>query len=355
MWMEEFWRISENNHKEKDMRTAKLIKAGEIEIADVPLPQISDSKEVLVEVKAVGICGTDLHIFQGERQDVVFPRVMGHELSGRVKEVGAKVTRVKPGDRVVLDPVFACGSCRICKSGHENVCADVKCYGVQMDGGFQDYIVVNEEHLYPFDSNISYEQAALAEPFSIAANITERAAVKKNDSVVIIGGGTIGLAIVQVAKSLGAKVLVADIEDMKLKKAQEAGADRVVNSQRQSLQDEVDTFSPGGADVIIDAVGVAALTEQAVDLAAPLARVVVIGFDGRAAQIPPVKITKKELTLIGSRMNCHQFPKVMKWLKEGRLNADIMITGTYSLCDIQEAFEKNIGDGKEMVKTLILI
>lgn len=337
------------------MRTAKLVKAGELEITDVPLPQISDPKEVLVEVKAVGICGTDLHIFQGERQDVVLPRVMGHELSGRVKEVGTNVTKVKPGDRVVLDPVFACGTCRTCKSGHENVCADVKCYGVQMDGGFQDYIAVNEEHLYPFDSNISYEQAALAEPFSIAANIAERAAVKKSDYIVIIGSGTIGLAIVQVAKSLGAKVLVADIEDVKLKKAQKAGADRVVNSQRQSLREEVENFSPGGADVIIDAVGTASLTEQAIDLTAPLARVVVIGFDSRPAQIPPIKITKKELTLIGSRMNCHQFPKVMKWLKEGCLNADIMITGTYSLDDIQEAFEKTIADGKEMVKTLILI
>lgn len=336
------------------MRAAKLIKAKTIEVVDTPIPQIYNAKEVLVEVKAVGICGTDLHIFQGERQDVTFPRIMGHELSGRVKEIGKEVTRVKPGDKVVLDPVFACGTCRTCKSGHENVCADVKCYGVQMDGGFQDYIIVGEEHLYPFDKKITYEQAALAEPFSIAANITERVAVKESDHVVVIGSGTIGLAVVQVAKALGAKVLVSDIEDIKLKKAKEAGADETVNSKKQSLKDAVEEFSPGGADVIVDAVGVASLIEQAIDLTAPLARVAVIGFDARAAQIPPIKITKKELTLVGSRMNCHQFPKAMKWLKEGRINANLMITGTYPVDEIQKAFEETIANGNEMIKTLIL-
>ena len=336
------------------MRTAKLVSARNIEVVDTPIPEIVNPGDVLVEVKAVGICGTDLHIFQGERADVAFPRVMGHELSGLVKEVGEGVTRVKPGDKVALDPVFACGTCRICKSGHGNVCADVKCYGVQMDGGFQDYIVVGEEHLYPFSPEISYEQAALAEPFSIAANITERAAVTAADHVVVLGSGTIGLAIVQAVKGIGAKVLVSDIEDAKLKKAQEAGADATVNTKEQSLEDAMQTFAPDGADVVIDAVGVAPLTEQAIDLTAPLARVVVIGFDGRPAQIPPVKVTKKELTIVGSRMNCHQFPKVMKWLEEGKINADLMVTASYPVEEIQTAFENTLANGKEMVKTLIL-
>lgn len=336
------------------MRTAKLVRAGMIEVTDTAIPEIVYEDDVLVEIKAVGICGTDLHIFQGERADVEFPRVMGHELSGIVKKVGTGVRRVKPGDRVVLDPVFACGTCRICKMGHGNVCADVKCYGVQMDGGFQDYIVVGEKHLYPFSSKISYEQAALAEPFSIAANITERAAVTKQDHVVVLGSGTIGLAIVQVVKGLGAKVLVSDIEETKLQKAKEAGADVTINTSTDSLEKAMGKFAPEGADVVIDAVGIAPLTEQAIDLTAPLARVAVIGFDGRPAHIPPVKVTKKELTIVGSRMNCHQFPKVMQWLEEGKMNADLMVTGKYPIEEIQNAFEKTLKNGKEMVKTLIL-
>lgn len=336
------------------MRTAKLVSAEHIELMEEKMPEIKKAGDVLVEVKAVGICGTDLHIFRGERQDVEFPRVMGHELSGVVKEIGTGVTRVKKGDRVALDPVFACGTCRICKSGHENVCADVKCYGVQMDGGFQDYIVVDEEHLYPFSPSITFEQAALAEPFSIGANIVSRANVTEKDHVVVLGSGTIGLCVVQAAKSLGAKVLVSDIEEKKLQKAKEAGADMTVNTGITSLEEALAKFAPEGADVVVDAVGIASLTQQAIDLTAPLARVVVIGFDGKPAQIPPVKVTKKELTIVGSRMNCHQFPKVMEWLEEGKIHADMMVTRTYPLEKIQTAFEETLANGRENVKTLIV-
>lgn len=337
------------------MKSAKLMEAGRIVLCEEAKPEIQSATDVLVEVKAVGICGTDLHVFRGERKDVEFPRVMGHELSGIVRETGSGVSRVKKGDRVVLDPVFACGTCKTCQKGHPNVCADVKCYGVQMDGGFQEYIVTGEEHLYPFSETISFEQAALAEPFSIASNIVARTQITEEDSVVILGSGTIGLCVMQAAKGLGARVLISDVEDAKLKKALEMGADVTVNSRKASLAEAVEQFCPGGADVVIDAVGVAPLTEQTLDLTAPLARIAVIGFDEKPAQIPPVKITKKELTLVGSRMNCHRFPEVMKWLEEGRINADQMITCRYPLDEIQKAFEETLSDGRENVKTLILL
>lgn len=335
------------------MRSAKLISANTIKLMEEPVPSINAENEVLVEIKAVGICGTDLHIFKGERGDVEYPRVMGHELSGLVKQIGEGVTRVKVGDRVVLDPVFSCGECATCHAGHENVCNDVKCYGVQMDGGFQDYVVVEEQHLYPFDSKITYEQAALAEPFSIAANILSKTMVSSEDSVMIIGSGTIGICVAQAAKGLGAKVLVTDVVNEKLVKAREAGADVTVNSSQVSLKEAVEHFSPGGVSVVIDAVGIASLTEQAVDLAAPCGRIAVIGFDSKPAAIAPVKITKKELTIVGSRMNCHQFPKVMQWLEEGKIQADMMISRTYPLEKIQKAFEDTIASGVEVVKTVI--
>ena len=336
------------------MRAAKLTAPGKIELYEEPCPEIRSPREVLVEVRAVGICGTDLHVFQGEREDVALPRVMGHELSGIVRETGSAVESVKEGQRVVLDPVFACGTCRTCRSGHENVCSDVKCYGVQMDGGFQDFIVVDESHLYSFEDSVSFEQAALAEPFSIASNVLERTGMTEQDRVVILGSGTIGLCILQAAKGAGARVLVSDVVDEKLERARRAGADAVVNSREHSLAEAVERFAPGGADVVIDAVGMAALTEQMPDLAAPRARLAILGFDGRAAQIPPVKITKKELTLVGSRMNCHQFPRVMEWMKEGKIDDTLMITGKYPLEEIQRAFEETLEDRDGAVKTLII-
>lgn len=336
------------------MRVGKLTEVRKIEVVEGEKPEISSEYDVQVKVKAVGICGTDLHIFNEGRADVILPRVMGHELSGEVTAVGEKVERVKVGDRVALDPVFACGECSTCRKGYPNVCENVKCYGVQMDGGYQDYIVVHEKHLYPFDQSISFEQAALAEPFSIAANILERTSASKEDNVIIIGAGTVGLSIVQAAKGIGCRIMVADVVDSKLEKARALGADKVVNSKKESIKDMIEEFAPGGLDVVIDAVGITPLFQQSIEYAAPRGRIACIGFDARPAEIPPVLITKKELSVVGSRMNCYQFPKVMKWLEEGKIDAEKMISRKYSIDDIQQAFEETIANGQDVVKTLIV-
>lgn len=336
------------------MRVAVLTEVKKLEVKDLPAPQVAADTDVQVQVKAVGICGTDLHIFAHGRADVQLPRIMGHELSGVVTAVGPAVDRVKVGDRVVLDPVFACGACSTCRKGHPNVCSSVRCYGVQMDGGYQDVIVVGQEHLYPFADNVSFAQAALAEPFSIASNILHRAALTAEDNLIVIGAGTIGLSILQVAKSIGARVLVVDIELRKLAVAAGMGADKTVNSKEESLPEAAEAFAPGGFDVVVDAVGTTELFTQSIGYAAPCARVMSIGFDGTPAAVEPVVITKKELSIIGSRMNCGRFPEVMRWLNEGRIQADKMISRTYPVEEIQKAFEETIADGASIVKTLIL-
>lgn len=336
------------------MRAAKLVELNQIEVVDLPIPQIQEDTDVQVQVKAVGVCGTDLHMFKEHRADVTLPRIMGHELSGLVTQVGPGVTRVKVGDRVVLDPVFACGTCPTCQKGYPNVCSSVRCYGVQMDGGYQDYIVVGEKHLYPFDPSISYEEAALAEPFSIASNILDRVQLTDRDNLLLIGSGTIGLSVLQVAKSFGARVMVADIAADKLAIAADMGADQVVNSKEEDLAAAAEAFAPGGFDVVIDAVGVTPLFQQSLNFAAPRARVACIGFDARPAEIPPVLVTKKELSIIGSRMNCYRFPVVMQWLNEGKIQADKMISRKYSIDDIQTAFEETLANSATSVKTLIV-
>ena len=336
------------------MKAAKLTRPGTIEIVQIPQPIIENGSQVLVRVKAVGICGTDLHTFKGERNDIDYPRVMGHELSGIVEETGKDVTRVKKGDRVIYDPVNSCGTCRTCRSGHENVCGDVKCFGVQMDGGFQEYIVVGEDHLYPFRGTASYECAALGEPFSIAANIAVKAQAETGNNAVIFGAGTIGIAVLSVLKKHGVHVLMTDIADVKLKIAEEFGADVTVNSREQSLEEAVEAFSPGGADVVIDAVGFASTFEQAVKLAAPCGRIVEIGFDDREASIAPGLITRKELTIAGSRMNCHRFETVSRWLEEGTIT-DQMISAVYPMEKLQQAFEDTLANGDHWLKTMIKI
>ncbi len=336
------------------MKCAKLVDIGKIEIVEIEEPQITDPTDVLVKVKAVGICGTDLHIFKEGRADVQFPRIMGHELSGEVIGVGPAVTKVAVGDKVALDPVFACGECPTCKKGHPNVCSNVKCYGVQMDGGYQEKIVVTEDHLYKFGSGVSYEDAALAEPFSIASNILHRAGLESGENVLIIGAGTIGLSILQVAKMKGAVVMVSDVIPQKLSLAEELGADVVVDNRGKDLEASVKEHFPFGFDVVIDAVGITPLFAESLNYAAPCARVMCIGFDGRQAEFPPAMITRKELSIIGSRMNNRRFPEVMEWFNQDLLNTGSMITKRKKIDEIQEAFEETLSDSAGSVKTLIL-
>lgn len=336
------------------MRAVILDELRHLQIADIPEPDISLPSEVKVKIKAVGICGTDLHMFCEPRKDVALPRIMGHELSGEVVAVGKDVTRLKPGDRVVLDPVFACGTCPTCQKGYPNVCESVRCFGVQMDGGLQDYIVVDEMHLYPYSHHISHLHAALAEPFSIALNIAQRLRITREDKVLILGSGTIGLSLLQVTKSVGAYTVVADKIQEKLTIAREMGADECVNSEKASLRTVAEELCGAGFDVILDAAGLSSLLEEAFAYAAPRARISCIGFEETPAQIPPAWITRKELSIIGSRMNCHQFPTVMRWLEEGRIDAGKMISRHYDVQDVQRAFEETLADRTGSIKTVIV-
>ena len=335
------------------MRKAKLVGKRMIEICREDFKEAPEADEVLIQVKAVGICGTDIHIFNGERTDVEYPRVMGHELSGIVVETGKDVANVKAGDNVVLDPVMACGTCRTCKRGHENVCESVKCFGVQMDGGFQDYIRVPAKQVYAVSEQIPFEEAAVAEPFSVAANILSRAEVAAGDRVAVIGAGTIGLCIVQGAKSIGAGVLAMDISDRKLEKAKEFGADACVNTKDTAFSSAVEAFAPGGVDVIIDAVGITPFVEKCISLAAPFGRIVVISFDERPARISPAVVTKRELSVLGSRMNCKRMPMVIKWMEEKAIRPEAMISRIYPLEELQKAFEETIRDAQTNIKTII--
>ncbi len=335
------------------MKAAKLVEVGRFELAEIPVPEITAPDDVLVQVKCVGICGTDLHIFKEGRADVKMPVIMGHELSGVVLDKGSAVHDLKAGDRVVLDPVFACGECRTCRSGHPNVCSHVRCYGVQMDGGYQEKIVVRRHHLYQFNNDISFEEAALAEPFSIASNILFRAGLQAGEKILILGAGTIGLSVLQVAKMLGAEAVVSDIIPEKLTVAASFGADLTVNSKATPLKNALAADYADGFDVIVDAVGIVPLFVQTFDYAAPCARIMCIGFDGAPAQIPMAAITRKELSVIGSRMNNHRFPEVIDWLNNGKINAKAMITKRCSIDSIQTAFEETLANSTGSIKTII--
>ncbi len=335
------------------MRSAKLVAPRQIEIFEDRMPLPTEG-EVLVRVRAAGVCGSDLHIYQGERSDVALPRILGHELVGEVESVGSGVTRFSRGDRVTVDPVVSCGKCVSCRRGYDNLCSTVKCLGVQVDGGYCDYIAVPEEKVYVLPGGMTWEKAALIEPFSIGAEVLARSEAGKGDKVLVIGAGTIGLCILQAMKIAGAEVLITDFADSRLKVAETLGADRTVNGRTGDLAGALADFTGEfGADVVVEAVGMPRLLEESLGYAAPGGRIVVLGFHPEPAKIPEVIVVKKELKIIGSRMNCRRFPQVIEWFEKGQVNPEALISAVYPFEKINTAFRDILEDPEKYLKVLI--
>lgn len=336
------------------MKAAIMRHYGKIEVIEQKELCSPEKNEVLIKIKAAGICGTDIHGYTGTHPFIKPPRIMGHELAGEVQDVGPAVKGLKNGDRVVVDPVISCGSCYACLKGRNNICSTVKCLGVHMDGGFCNYIKIAESNVYKFSDNIPWEHAALIEPFSIACQVCERSEVKPGEKAAIIGAGPIGICILQAFKRIGADVLIADIIDSRLNLAEKLGASRTVNVKKESLVDAVLDFTGGdGASLVIEAVGNHVLLENSFEFVSPGARLVVLGFNQEPSKIPEIEITKKELEIRGSRLNSHKFPEVIKWFEKKEIDPQPMISRVYPLEAIDEAFKDILKNPHDFCKIVI--
>jgi len=303
-------------------------------------PPAAGAGEVLVQVLRAGICGSDLHIYHGANPFARYPRIIGHEFAGVVIAVGAGVTSVSEGDRVVVDPVVSCGHCYPCRIGRPNVCAHLEVMGVHRDGGFRHIVNVPAANLVKLAADTDIGVAALAEPFSIAANILGRTGCGADDTLLVYGAGTVGVTVMQIAKLRGARVVVADPDPARLERALSFGADKVLRSGVDdvpaAVQEETDGLGP---TVVIDCAGVPALLEEACRVAAPAGRVGVMGFSAAPCNISQQEIVKKELTLYGSRLNRRLLPEVVALLESGQLKTEAMITQVFPARDAAHAFE----------------
>jgi L-gulonate 5-dehydrogenase len=296
--------------------------------------------EVLVRVRRAGICGSDVHILHGSNPFARYPRIIGHEFAGEIEAVGPNVSGLAEGDRVVVDPVVSCGHCYACRVGRPNVCANLEVFGVHRDGGFRDLVPVPARNVVKVSRDLPVEIAALAEPFSIAANVLSRTGCGPEDTVLIYGAGTVGLTVLQVAKLKGARCLINDIDEARLERAQSFGADAVINPRTVSVVETVSGEMGGlGPTVVIDGAGVPALLEEACRVASPAGRIGLLGFSPGPCNISQQEIVKKELTLVGSRLNRHLLPEVVRWLESGSLKPAAMITQTFDARDARAAFD----------------
>jgi L-gulonate 5-dehydrogenase len=312
---------------------------GVLKIAERGVPTVQNSTDVLIKVRRVGICGSDIHIFHGKNPFAVYPRVWGHEFVGEALELGTGVTTVNKGDHVVVEPIISCGTCYACRQGRGNICESLKVMGVHIDGGCQEYIVVPAANVHVLPSELPWDEAVLIEPFTIGAQSAYRGAVQPGDVVLVMGAGTIGLTAAEMARLAGATVIVSDLVDAKLDYAKSRGAAYTINSGRENLLERVRELTGGmGANVTVDAVCIKKTFEDAIEVTSAAGRVVELSFSETPSAIAPVNLVKKELTICGSRLQTKRFPVVIDAIKRGALPLTGFITRTYPLAEMLDAF-----------------
>ena len=326
-----------------------------IAFADQPEPKDLSGGEVLIRVRAGGICGSDLHIFHGTNPFATYPRVIGHEFAGEVVATGADVTHLAVGDKVAVDPVVSCGSCYACSIGRPNVCRHLQVLGVHRDGGFQELIAVDGAKAHKLPSDIPWEHAALVEPFTIAAQSAAQGRLSGSDTVLICGAGPIGLVLLQVAKMHGARTVVMDILDSRLQRAAALGADHTINSRSQDLVAEMLRFTDGnGASLIFEATGNIKVMEQCIrEIAAIAGRVVILGMGTDVLNIAPVDFMRRELEVIGTRLSLNKFPQVVEWFRDGKVNPAGIISHVFPASEIQAAIDLTGNPGQDVCKIVL--
>lgn len=338
------------------MLQAKLVAPEKILFEKTKIPLLGE-KEVLIKVKICGVCGSDVHSYKGKHPFVHPPIVLGHEFSGVIHQIGTRANSFSPGDRVIVEPNIVCGKCYNCLHGRYNICTNLKVVGcVGYDGAFAEYVAVPEKKVLRLPGNISFEKAALVEPVAVAVHAVRKAKQKINDVVVILGAGTIGLLVMQVAKLAGAgKVIVTDVLDYRLKKAGELGADRLVNPASQDLIKIIqEKYGRNEVDLIYDCVGIEETISQAIQIARKGIRIMVIGVPEERIEVDLSLIQDRELEIVGSLMYVREdFKAAIDFIQKEKLKVKPLVTHHFKLKDVDKAFHLITEEKKEVLKVLI--
>jgi L-iditol 2-dehydrogenase len=341
------------------MRAARLVAPGQIELVDLPRPRPGPG-EVVLRVAATALCGSDLSAFKGLHPRISPPTVLGHEFAGTVDEIGPEVEHVKLGERVCAEPNLACRRCRYCLRGQPNICLDYRVIGEQEDlpGACAEYVKVPADQLYHLPERVSFEEGALVQPLSISFHaVRDRAELAEAEVALILGAGPIGLGVLLVARSYGARTIVADLLEYRLRVARRLGADHVARADSEALAELVRKQSDGyGAHVTFECVGggQTASLDQAVGLTARGGRVVVVGsFASNAVPLRIVDFKFGELELRGSQGHPNTFRPTIDLVALGALPARELISHRLPLERIADAFRLLESRADNVLKVVI--
>ena len=342
------------------MKAFQLTALRQMELREVPDPQIRSPHDVLIRMKAVGVCGSDIHYYLTGRigsQVVRYPFTVGHEGAGEVVAVGEAVTRLQPGDAVALDPAMPCGECDQCLSGRPHTCRNLKFLGTpaQAEGCLSEYVVLPEHSCFPLREGSSYDWGAFSEPLSIGVYAVRLAEQVKGKKIAILGSGPIGMSVLLPALAYGAEaVYVTDKIDARLTIAEKSGAAWTGNPDKEDVVAGILREEPPGMDMVFECCGQQEAVDQAVQLLKPGGRIMIIGIPEQDTWTFPVdELRHKEITIRNVRRQNGCVQEALDLIETGRVDVDPLITHHYSFDQTPEAFELVAGYRDGVMKAII--
>jgi 2-desacetyl-2-hydroxyethyl bacteriochlorophyllide A dehydrogenase len=294
--------------------------------------------EVVVRMTAAGLCGTDYEIWSGARP-VAYPRIMGHELVGRVEATASDVTRVSPGDPVVVEPNYSCGHCPLCREGNRNLCLSRTTIGINADGGFAELVRVPARCCWRATAGAASDALLLAEPLAVVVRAVGRGEPKPGETAAIVGAGTLGLLALQVLRARGARVMVTSRSRRRFDLASQLGADATHATLEGPLADAARRFAGReGVDLVVETAGTAEAVTHALELVRPGGRVVLTGLPHEPTSVSFFSVVRREITLTGSMIYQDEFPEALRLVESGAVQTTPLITHRFGLDRIGEAF-----------------
>jgi L-iditol 2-dehydrogenase len=342
------------------MKALVLKEYGHLVLEDIPRPEYSDD-EVLVRVKACSICGSDVHGLDGSTGRRIPPIVMGHEAAGVIEAVGHSVTRYQPGDRVTFDSTIYCGECYFCRRGEVNLCDNrrvlgVSCGDYRQNGAFAEYVAVPQRILYRLPERLSFEQAAMTEPLSIALHAVGRHLAPLNASAVVVGAGMIGLLVIQLLRLAGYRHIIAvDLIQSKLDLAARFGADITLKSDEVDVVEAVRAVTEGrGADVAYEVVGLSPTVRLAIATLKKGGAVTLIGNLAPTVDFPLQEIVTRQITVFSTCNSAGEYAGCLDLIASGKIDIDSFISAVAPLADGPQWFQRLYASEPGLMKVILL-
>jgi len=341
------------------MKVLLLKKYLEMELADMPVPEIGPA-DVLVRVKACGICGSDVHGFDGSTGRRIPPLVMGHEAAGVVAATGSQVKDYQEGDRVTFDSTVFCGGCYFCRRGEINLCDNrqvlgVSCGDYRRHGAFADYVAVPQHIVYKLPDSLSFAAAAMIEAVSVAVHAVNLTPVKLGDTGVVVGSGMIGLLAIQALRLKGCgRVIAVDVDDKRLATARELGADDALNSRSVDVPGFVREATAGrGADVAMEVVGAVESLQTALASLRKAGSMTLVGNASQKVDLPLQFVVTRQISLAGSCASSGEYPACIGLLARGAIRVEPMISAVAPLAEGASWFHRLYNKEPNLMKVIL--